>query len=136
MLYFAYGANLNFSNFWERCPNAIYVGIDKLNGYRFFIDNYGVASIQKDPRTFVQGILWEITEKDEIALDKFEGVKDGYYRKEYLMIPSFGEALVYISNTRKTGDPKSSYFQDIIRQAESLEFDEKYLFYLKGLYNG
>jgi hypothetical protein len=132
-LYFAYGANMNASDLWYRCPEASLVGYVKLQGYRFIIEEYGVATILKDENHYVQGVLWKINEKDELSLDHYEGVKYGYYIKEYLDIPFYGETLVYISSSKKKGDSRSEYFEKIKRTVENLEFDEEYYNYLKNL---
>ena len=83
-LYFAYGSNLNKEQMSYRCPQATPVGTMILPRARLLFR--GVADIIHDPDCEVHGGLWTITPDCEAALDRYEGVKHGLYRKLYLRI--------------------------------------------------
>lgn len=85
-IYFAYGSNLHVSQMAERCPESTYIGPGILNGYRWQINQRGVANIVNSPGDTVEGLLYRISPKDEQQLDKSEGVSRGYYQKDYVNV--------------------------------------------------
>ena len=99
--YFAYGSNMDEERMKGRCPGARLTGAAKLADYRFALDERSVATVIPEKGSAVFGLLWGITPDCEAALDGYEGVKQGCYRKEYLQIEFEGgrkKALVYVSN--------------------------------------
>ena len=70
-LYFAYGMNTNKEEMAYRCPGARAMGKAVLPGYRFEFKSF--ATIVPDVDSYVEGVLWTITESDELALDILEG---------------------------------------------------------------
>ena len=78
-LYFAYGANTNLQNMNARCPNAELVGTLVLPDYKLVFKS--VADIEFAVGKEVQGVLWNITDICEEALDIYEGYPH-LYRKE------------------------------------------------------
>ncbi len=130
MLYFAYGANLNIENMKIRCPNATFVGIGVLENFAFLCNTRGVASIEPSLGNNVYGAVWELTQEDEAFLDLFEGVKGGWYTKEYLMVSqefTRRECLVYIASNNTKGKGVRDYLETIIADAQSYGFPEEYL---------
>ena len=81
---FAYGANLDPAGMRERCPSARPIGQACLENWHFRISNDGYASIAPRLGAMVHGVLWQITAKDEDALDAYEEVASGLYRKCHL----------------------------------------------------
>lgn len=77
LLYFAYGSNMNRNQMAFRCPDAKVAGTVRLEGYRLaFCENgggIGVATVLPEPDSFVDGVLWRISERDERRLDHYEG---------------------------------------------------------------
>lgn len=77
LLYFAYGSNMNRNQMAFRCPDAEVAGSVRLEGYRLaFRENgggVGVATVLPEPDSFVDGVLWRISERDERRLDHYEG---------------------------------------------------------------
>jgi gamma-glutamylcyclotransferase (GGCT)/AIG2-like uncharacterized protein YtfP len=82
--YFAYGSNLNKAQMAMRCPNAVAVGKMVLPDARLVFRN--VADVEYDEGSEVHGGLWRITKRCERALDRYEGVSAGLYRKAYIEI--------------------------------------------------
>ena len=130
MLYFAYGANLNTENMEIRCPNATLIGTGMLDNFAFLCTTKGVASIEPFHGSVVYGAIWELTQEDEAFLDLFEGVKGGWYTKEYLMVSqefTRRECLVYIASNNTKGKGVRDYLETIIADAQSYGFPEEYL---------
>ncbi len=73
LLYFAYEINMNLNQMAFRCPDAEVVDTVRLEGYRLaFCMNgggNGVATILPEEGSYVDGVLWRISERDERHLD-------------------------------------------------------------------
>jgi len=119
--YFAYGSNMDERQMALRCPNAKLVGRASLADHSFLINERGVASVAVAPNRVVHGLLWTISRTDEKALDRYEGVADGLYRKEVLQIKQKSggavDALVYIASSSNPGVPRTGYMKRIKRTA-------------------
>lgn len=76
-LYVAYGSNLNLAQMARRCPDAKVVGIGTLKNYQLTFR--GVATIEPVDGAETPVGVWEITPRDELALDRYEGYPS-YYR--------------------------------------------------------
>ena len=73
MLYFAYGSNLHQEQMKRRCSGCKYLKKYILKDYRLtFRSELCVADIEYKKGSSVQGALYEITDKDETFLDKYE----------------------------------------------------------------
>lgn len=138
-LYFAYGSNMDEEQMEVRCPGAEVVEKMTLRDFRFVLDESGVATIIPEKGARVEGLLWMITPQNLQALDRYEGVAHGCYRRERIEIETqkvSGTAIVYISN-RPVGPvwERSGYMQRIIRAAEDHGFSEEYIAELKDHYD-
>ena len=120
-LYAAYGSNLNKAQMAYRCPNAKPVGVTHLNDYRLVFQGspYGAhANVIPAKGCTVPAVVWKITAEDEKHLDIYEGVKGGYYTKEYMEVEVNGEtckALIYIMTPNPYGIPAAFYLDTIER---------------------
>lgn len=119
MYYFAYGSNLNKGQMRFRCPKAKPVGKVILPDARLVFK--GPADVECEEGSEVQGGLWKITKACEIALDRYEGVRSGMYRKEYIAIAvaengkrEEADALIYLMNSDEYYPPTEGYV-DCIR---------------------
>lgn len=118
--YFAYGSNMDPEQFGSRCPQSRVLGPATLAHHRFFITARGYASIEPGTGSRVHGVLAELTEADEAALDYFEGVRHCIYRKESMVVGWGGgelSALVYVDNETAHGRPKPGYLERVLRGA-------------------
>ena len=133
--YFAFGSNLWRDQMRLRCPGSTYVGIGRLNSFKFIINTRGYANVVSSlsstppppPRSssttsHVYGLIYTLTPPDETRLDRNEGVPH-CYTKEYHTIDfwmdgwdvtqppeSLKNVLVYIDRLRITEDkPKEEY---------------------------
>jgi gamma-glutamylcyclotransferase (GGCT)/AIG2-like uncharacterized protein YtfP len=76
-LYFAYGSNMDRATMAVRCPASRALGIGRLPRHRFVIMQEGYASVVRDPRRSVWGMVWDLALADVPALDRYEGVGGG-----------------------------------------------------------
>lgn len=85
-LYFAYGSNLHVAQMAQRCPESVFLGTAVLPGYRWQINQRGVANVVAAPNHFVEGLVFRVGTRDERALDRSEGVSRSLYLKQNLSI--------------------------------------------------
>ena len=119
-LYFAYGSNMDRVAMAGRCPASKPLGIARLVRHRFVVTTEGYASVLRDPRRTVWGLLWDIVFSDLPALDRYESVASGLYVK--LTQPVIGErgarrALIYVARNSATGQPRPGYLEGVIAAA-------------------
>lgn len=129
--YFAYGSNMDVDQMRLRCPGAKILGFAVLEKYRFLINSRGVATVIPDDPSLVRGVLWNITEKHEAALDRYEGIGEGWYSKETVEIRTprgdLKRTMVYIGIDREPGAPRKGYLEKIIGAASLHVFPPEYL---------
>jgi hypothetical protein len=129
--YFAYGSNMVREQMYLRCPGTQVLGIAKLRGYRFIINQQGVATIIPAVTQAVYGVLWKITPGHEQTLDDYEGLDDGWYYKTLVDIESpttaRQQAMIYIACDQKEGEPLPGYLEEIIAAAEDLFLPAGYI---------
>ena len=130
-IYFGYGSNLWKHQMELRCPRSKYLGIARLNGYRWHINDRHYANIKEvddpeDSGIHCWGLVYSLSKADEDALDVNEGVPDAY-TKEHLETDFWScrdgnepidldqpseqvKMLVYINRDRTTDStPKAEY---------------------------
>lgn len=119
-LYIAYGSNLNTDQMSWRCPTAKPIAVATLKDHQLVFQGRPMgahANVIPAEGKEVPVVVWEITDKDEKALDIYEGVKGGYYTKEYMDIEVNGKmvkALIYIMTPNPYGKPADHYLETIV----------------------
>jgi gamma-glutamylcyclotransferase (GGCT)/AIG2-like uncharacterized protein YtfP len=129
-LYFAYGANMDVAAMAQRCPNSKPLGLARLPRHRFIVTTDGYASVIRDPREEVHGVLWDCALGDVRALDKFEEIASGLYAKINQPVIVQGgakRALVYVGRSGTVGRPKPGYLEGIIAAAKHWALPESYV---------
>ena len=113
----------------ERCPTARPVGPAVLEDYQLlFRGGHGgsVATVEPLKGKSAPCLLWEITQADEVALDRYEGFPY-LYRKEMVKVrlgKKKVETMVYIMNEgRPLGTPSCYYYSVILDGYKSADFD-------------
>ena len=121
-LYLAYGSNLSKRQMFERCPDAEPVSAVQLTGWRLaFVGEStkrwgkgGVATLIRDTAATTHCSLYRLNELDEAALDGFEGVATGHYRKLESILKYAGQlAFTYICRFTDENPPSRKYLDTI-----------------------
>lgn len=134
--YFAYGSNMDAEQMARRCPEATALGVAILDGWDVAINDRGVATIVPDPAALVEGVLWRVTETCLRALDRYEGVASGLYRREQLALHGEGgllEATVYVATSSEPGGPRAGYLESILAGAAAFGLSTGYRRRLEAL---
>ena len=133
-LYFAYGSNMDAAAMARRCPASRPLGLARLARHRFAILQAGYATVERDPRSTVHGVLYDLALADVPALDRYEDVARGLYRKVMQPVLRKGggpvQALVYIGVGPSGGEPRPGYMEGVIAAAESASLPVAYLAFL------
>ena len=118
--YIAYGSNLSVEQMAVRCPDARVVGNAILYGWQLLFK--GCATIEPNPERNTPVLVWEISERDEHSLDRYEGYPSFYYKKN-LEVETFplegGEsetltAMVYIMENDFGRRAPSRYYYKVL----------------------
>ena len=137
--YIAYGSNLNIEQMKRRCPQARIIGTAEIKDYELLFKGSLTGSyltIEKSMGSRVPVAVWETTEADETALDRYEGFPTFYYKAEMeLDIKGIRtgrirhrNCYVYIMHEeRKIGVPSYYYVDTCLEGYRAFGFDESYL---------
>lgn len=139
MLHFAYGSNMSREPMRQRCPDAVNVGTAILRRHRFVIMANGYASVVAAPSQDVHGVIWRITPRDLAALDAYENVAGGLYRRAMLPVVQNGRsvsALVYLGAELREGAPRRGYMELVVQAARENGLPEPYVATLERLAPG
>jgi len=137
-LYFAYGANMERAAMARRCPGASPFGVALLRGWRYVIaDGYG--SIAPTPGQCVHGVLWRLTPRDLAALNAFESLDSGLYRRAMLTVETSAgraRALIYVGRRRGGRAPMPGYQERLVAAAQDWRLPPVYIAELRRLAPG
>ena len=105
----------------ERCPGAVGISPAVLQGYRLVERTHADIEPSGNSSDCVNGALYEITEKDLAALDRYEAYPEYYIRKEVMVTDCAGvfhRALVYMMNEKYCGQqtPYAASYRRICSQ--------------------
>lgn len=129
-LHFAYGSNMSRALMRRRCPQVEEMGPAQLVGWRFLITTDGYASVRPCPGQVVHGLLWRLSPRDRAAIDAYESLDSGLYRRRILPVRFEGRntaALVYVARTGPPGAPKPGYLELVIRAAQDAGLPDDYI---------
>lgn len=121
-LYFAYGSNMDREAMAARCPRSRPLGPARLVRHRPAIMPEGFLSVLRDPRRCVWGLLWNLALADGPALDRYEDVGTGLYRKKVQpVLTAHGprRALIY-RGAGQGGVPRPGYLEAVVNAAGPL----------------
>ncbi len=137
--YIAYGSNLNVRQMQMRCPGAKILGTANLKGWVLLFKGSKSGSyltIEKCDGGSVPVALWEVTEQDERALDRYEGFPTFYYKKNVKVhyrgirtgLRRTVNAFVYIMHEdRPIGIPSVTYMRTCLAGYDTFYFDRNKL---------
>ena len=136
MLYFAYASNMNQAQMKRWCPASRFLKAVLLRGFRFVYDGFSVTwdgavgnMVVSDTES-VWGALYEITERDRLTLDAFEGYPRSYEHKEVEVRDRDGNvyrAMTYVRTGRALGKPHPDYERIVIDGAKESGLPEDYV---------
>jgi gamma-glutamylcyclotransferase (GGCT)/AIG2-like uncharacterized protein YtfP len=127
-MYAAYGSNMDPAQMAQRCPHSPQRGTGWLQDWRltFGGEELGwegaLATVVEAGGQHVFVVLYEMNEADEAALDMWDGVTLGYYRKFKVRIATLdGDVLawLYVLNGYEGGLPSARYLGILADAAES-----------------
>lgn len=121
----------------RHAPGAVRMGTAVLPGFGIRIVGKGYGDLVAEPGSAVHGVLWDLSPGDEAALDEFEGVPAGWYRKEHQTVRDAAgrevRAMLYRAVDTRPGVPVPGYLENIIESATSLQFPVDYVESLRRL---
>lgn len=135
-LTFAYGSNMDADAMIRRCPGARLAGRAFLPRHRFALMADGFATVLRDPAASACGVLWELGFGDLAALDRYEDVALGGYRKIDQPVLREGaspvRALVYVgTDGKRLGRAPPDYMAKIVAAARAHGFSGDYVDFLR-----
>ena len=128
-LYFAYGSNMERAAMQKRCPRSHPLGPARLMRHRFFICADGYASVARDPRGVVWGLLWDLALADVAPLDRYESIATGLYRKTVQPVLTAAgprRAVIYVARATAPGAPKPDYMEGVLAAAADAGLPEAF----------
>ena len=116
MKYIAYGSNMVEEQMARRCPDAKLIGTGYISGAR--LEFYLHATVEKtgDMRNRVPIAVWEINDRDERALDRYEGFPSYYIKEEWPAHMSDGSeisGMIYLMRMIRQSPPHRQYYDSI-----------------------
>ena len=132
-LYFAYGSNMDTAAMAARCPRSAPAGLARLPRHRFTLMRQGYATVERDPRRDVWGLLWTLALADIPALDRWEEVSRGLYAKTTQPVVRAGgaavRALVYVAGPGDgAGAPAARAYGDgVVEAARAIGLSAAYV---------
>jgi gamma-glutamylcyclotransferase (GGCT)/AIG2-like uncharacterized protein YtfP len=129
-LYFAYGANMDRAGMAARCRQARAQGPAVLERHHFVISGDGYASVVPARGESVHGVLWRLSPRDLAALNIFESLDSGLYRRASLPVRIGGRrvrALLYVARKGAAGKPRPGYLGQVIAAARDWGLPQDYV---------
>ncbi len=136
VLYAAYASNMDPTQMSRRAPHSPPAGSGWLPGWRltFGGEELGwdgaLATIVEDPTAAVFVMLYDVTDTDAQALEEWEGVDIGLYRRLRVRVHSLtGEhsARVYVLDGYEGGLPSTRYLGILAEAAERAGAPQDYV---------
>ena len=130
----------------KHAPSAKFISKAILPNYEvqfnFLSKNYsgGVTGVEPAPGKIAHGVLYDVIEDDLLKLDKIEGVPQGiYFRQKILVVDELGkivEAETYRTTEPKGPfNPKRRYLRLMLKGAKQHCLDPDYIKKLEKLYS-
>ena len=117
-LYIAYGSNLHLEQMAYRCPDAKVVCKGIIEDYTLVFRGSktgAYATIIPKKGDYVPVVVWRISKRDEMNLDRYEGFPTFYYKKNLRVLYDghlYINAMAYIMfDEAKPGKPTMTYLE-------------------------
>jgi gamma-glutamylcyclotransferase (GGCT)/AIG2-like uncharacterized protein YtfP len=140
-LYAAYGSNMDSAQMSERCPHSPQQGTGWLEGWRltFGGEELGwegaLATVVEAGGERVFVVLYDVADTDEQALDRWDGLTLGYYRKLRVRVQTLDgdvAAWLYVLNGYEGGLPSARYLGILADAAEKASAPADYVDWLRS----
>ncbi len=124
----------------ERCPHSPQAGTGWLDGWRltFGGEDLGwegaLATVVEESGSRVFVVLYEMSDRDEQALDQWDGATLGYYTKLKVRVSTLdGNALawLYVLDAYEGGLPSARYLGIMADAAEAAGAPDDYVSWLR-----
>jgi gamma-glutamylcyclotransferase (GGCT)/AIG2-like uncharacterized protein YtfP len=118
------------------CPASRFLKAAVLDGYRFVYDGFSVTwdgavgNIVKSDNEHVWGALYEITERDRLTMDAFEGYPRNYEHRDVDVKDREGtsyRAMTYYRTGRPLSKPHPDYERIVIDGAKQCGLPDEYI---------
>jgi gamma-glutamylcyclotransferase (GGCT)/AIG2-like uncharacterized protein YtfP len=133
-LYFAYGSNMDAAAMAKRCPASRPLGLARLARHRFALLQSGYATVVRDARATVHGVLYDLALADVPSLDRYEDIARGLYRKltQPVLRQQGGpvQAVVYVGVGALGEEPRAGYMESVIAAAQAAGLPANYIAFL------
>jgi hypothetical protein len=125
----------------ERCPHSPQAGTGWLDGWRLTFGGADIgwegalATVVENDNSHVFVVLYELSDGDERALDRWDGATLGYYRKLKVRVATLdGDTLawLYVLNDYEGGLPSARYLGIMADAAEAAGAPADYVSELRG----
>jgi gamma-glutamylcyclotransferase len=133
-IYFGYGSNLWLKQMALRCPKSTFIGIARLQDYKWIINERGYANIisasSSASSNEVWGMVYSLTSSDERRLDKNEGVPYAYTKEilETDFWPNITEGVTATIDTKAVPEKKDMLVYIDHKRTEEDEPKEEYIY--------
>lgn len=131
--YIAYGSNLNREQMAQRCPDAKVIGSGVIRDYELLFRGHrdaAFATVEPKEGENVPVLIWEISPRDEVNLDRYEGYPR-LYGKQMLEVEVEGGCEKMMAYIMKDGPameiPSGRYLKTIQTGYKEAGFDESVL---------
>ena len=118
-LYFAYGMNTNQDEMAYRCPGAHSLGHARLIDHAFRFATH--ADVVPCKGSYVDGVLWSITDQDLDHLDQLEGYPT-YYGRDRVRVSQGSRIVLALCYSMQPGRsdsaPSDSYMNMVLEGYE------------------
>ena len=125
-VYFGYGSNLSARTLKQRCPDSLFIGLARLDDYRWQINGTGYANIVPSPGDVVYGSLSFLSNRDETALDESEGVP-WLYEKHTLKVTRCGRG---VAEGQESGGTVDAMTYVDVQRVEEGEINKEYVYWM------
>lgn len=137
MNYFAYGSNMSTDYIRDYCPSAKFIMRANLPNFHIEFRRYsenlkgGISSIIPAPGEMIKGVLYDVDEKELLALDILEDVPQGIYSRDtFFVLGEDGKwhlADMYrVSNPAGPYTPSTKYVDFMVAGAKEHGIDPEY----------
>jgi len=108
--------NTNLDQMTARCPGAVCLGPAWIEGYALVFRHF--ADIEPAAGNWCDGVLWEITDDNLVALDQLEGYPYHYTRFSVVVHTDRGSdtALVYQMTDQSFEQSPSAYYYNMVTE--------------------